>query len=222
MSTAGVLSAVLVTRGDVDLARIVATLEPSLFAEIVVWNNGAADRHASEMQKRAEAAALVPVVWANTEGSDLGVYGRYAALRAVSGSSVYVQDDDCVLDPLALALLTSAYEPGRLVCNMPAPFRAHYTDSGLVGFGAVFDAALPHLAFDRLPAIPADPDETTYASWFLRCCDVVFTTLTPMTWIDVPYSNLPYATGPDRMYRQPGHVGERDAMLDLARRVRDA
>lgn len=222
------LSAVIVTRGDVDLAPIVATFEPPLFDDVIVWNNGAADHHAPEMQERTERAAHVPVVWANAAPRDLVVYGRYAALRAVAGGIVYVQDDDCVLPAHSLAALAAAYEPGRLVCNMPAPFRAHYTDSGLVGFGAVFDADLPQAAFDRLreraidPTVETEPDGTAFAPAFMRCCDVVFTTLTPMTWVDVPYENLAYATGPDRMFRQPGHVGERAWMLALARSVRDA
>lgn len=230
MSTAGNVSAVLVTRGDVDLSPIVSTFLPHLFSEVVVWNNDARGNHAPELQERAEAAAHVPVVWANTEGVDLVVYGRYAAIRATRSAVVYVQDDDCVLPPASLDELVGAYEPGRLVANMPDPFRAHYSygDSCLVGFGGVFDVGLPAAAIDRFlvdvvePAATSDPVGNRYAPAFMRCCDVVFTALTPMTWVDVAYENLPYATGPDRMYRQRDHVGERAWMLGLARGVRDA
>ena len=45
--------------------------------------------------------------------------------------------------------------------------------------------------------------------------------LTPHVWVDVPYVNMPWATADDRMYRQPGHTGERARMLELARKVRD-
>jgi hypothetical protein len=30
------------------------------------------------------------------------------------------------------------------------------------------------------------------------------------------------ASDPDRMWKQPGHLGERNRMLELARKVRDA
>lgn len=217
--------AVLVTRGDVDLSEIVRSLT-GCAAEIIVWNNDPNGKTAAELVNAVAAVSTVPVIWANTEARDLSVYGRYAALRAVpAGAPVLVQDDDCVLPPASLEKLLDAYVPGELVCNMPAVFRAHYSDSGLVGFGALFDAPLPNDAFARLSAhmersILAEPDDTVFAGEFLRCCDVVFTALAPMTWIDVPYDNLPHATAPGRMYRQPGHVGERARMLTLARTIR--
>lgn len=219
------VSAVLVTRGDVELAPIVATFEADLFDEVIVWNNAPATHHAADLVASADAAAHVPVIWPNVGGVDLRVYGRYASMRAVPGHGIaYVQDDDCLLPRDSLAALLAAYEPGRLVANMPAPFRAHYSDSCLVGFGALFDAHLPAAAFDRfVPQVEAlDPDETAFAATFLRCCDVIFTTLTPTTWVDVPYTNMPYATGEDRMYRQPEHVSERADVLRRARQVRDA
>lgn len=221
------VSAVLVTRGDQPLAPVVATFTPDLFDEVIVFNNHPAAHHAADLVADTEAAAHVPVVWANVGAVDLRVYGRYAAMRCVPGGAVaYVQDDDATLPHASLAAIVAAYQPGVLVANMPAPFRAHYTDSCLIGFGAIFDANLPALAFDRfLPVVTAaaenEPEERGFAAAFLRCCDVVFTALTPATWVDVPYSNLPYATGEDRMYRQPEHVGERARVLRLARGVRD-
>lgn len=192
----GQVSAVLVTRGDVDTFPIQRSL---LFEDVVVWNNAKAD-------------------------DDLIVYGRYAAIEDARHKVIYVQDDDCLLPEESIRALLRAYEPGKIVCNMPEPFRAHYSDSALVGFGAVFDRDLPAQAFKRFR-------ESEHAGWpwgvafmehFYRCCDVVVTTLTPTVWIDVPYENMPYATGPDRMYRQAAHVGERQRMLALARKVRDA
>lgn len=218
------VSAVLLTRGDVDLAPICRNL--NVFDEVVIWNNNPLNNHAPELAARAERAANVAdVVWANTENRDLLVYGRYAALRACRNPIAYVQDDDCVLDSDAIAALVDLYQPGHVVCNMPQPFRAHYDDSALVGFGAVFDVGLPALAFSRL-ALKwmglEDPGDSGAGGWFLRCCDVPFTVLTPRILADVAYSNLPYATDDTRMYRQPDHVGERARMLQLAREVRDA
>lgn len=207
--------AVIVTRGNVDIEPILRTL-PTHWG----W-----------------------VVWDNSIENNLGVFGRYAGIeRAVvaklddpadvrPGTLIYVQDDDCLLRPESFDALLGAWQPGHVVCNMPEPFRAHYSDSALVGFGALFERDLPERAFARFARsqrtdYARDPDgprgaiSALGAAWE-RCCDVVFTTLTPMIWVDVPYENLPYAYGADRMYRQAEHVGERARMLDLARQVRD-
>jgi len=148
-------------------------------------------------------------VWDNSEGADLAVLGRYAAMRCADTDAIYVQDDDCVLPRESLLQLELAYEPGVLTTNMPAPFREHYSDSCLIGFGAIFDRTLPDEAFKRMHFTPPGFDRT---------CDVFFTALTPdQQWLDLPYKDQPYATGPDRMYRQPQHIPERAAALELAR-----
>lgn len=232
MSTADTpVSAVLVTRGDVDLTEIILNLAPAV-DEIVIWNNDPAATYDDHMAASLTDAScgdgdahVCPVVWANTEQRDLKVYGRYAAIRATRSPLILVQDDDCILEAAAVRELVATYMQAvrldTVVANMPAPFRAHYSDSCLVGFGAVFHRDTPARAFDRyLPTLQADPHDQ--ADVFLRCCDVVFTTLTPAVWADVPYRNLPWATGEDRMYRQPSHNSERAEMLRVARAVRGA
>ena len=60
---------VLVTRGDVPLDEILATLPYG-----------------------------PPVIWDNSERPyDAGVFGRYAALSEVETPVVFVQDDDCLV-----------------------------------------------------------------------------------------------------------------------------
>jgi hypothetical protein len=193
------VEAALVTRGDVQMAPIVGSLP---FAS-VVWDNSA-------------------------RGTDLAVYGRYQVIEETTAPVIYVQDDDVILPPESIAHLLDAYEPGKVVCNMPPPWRRRrfYQDHALVGFGALFDRDLPRRAFDRLqPAARAaakhDPDGTGFLAWFLQTCDVAFTCLTPRVLVDVPYGNLPHATAPDRMWRQPHHEENRRLMLNLARKVRD-
>ena len=63
------ISAVIVTRGNVDLSPILDSLP---FADVVVWNN--------------------------RERDDLSVYGRYAGISEAKGDRIYVQDDDAVID----------------------------------------------------------------------------------------------------------------------------
>ena len=100
------VSAVLVTRGDVDLTAIIQSFGDH-FTDLIVWDN--------------------------SERQDLSVYGRYAALDEVENQVVYCQDDDCIVDVEAIL---DAYQPGRLVANMPQSRWAGYPDSTMVGWGA--------------------------------------------------------------------------------------
>lgn len=69
------VSAVLVTRGNVDMQPIVESLP---FDDIVVWDNSRRD--------------------------DLGIYGRYAAIAEAKHGLIYTQDDD-LLVPAAAELV---------------------------------------------------------------------------------------------------------------------
>lgn len=175
------VSACLVTRGNVNLEPIVATIRQAGIRDVQVWDNSA--------------------------GDDLGVYGRYAAMEGCEHDVVYVQDDDCVLPAASIRGLIKAYQPGVIAANMPQHFRNVYTDSCLIGFGAVFDRDLPPAAFKAFGGASRRPD-------------VVFTALTPREMLDVPVTILPYAYGADRAYRQPGHSEERRRVLEQARLVR--
>lgn len=62
------VSAVIVTRGDVDLQPVLDSLP---FTEIVIWDNSRRD--------------------------DLKVYGRYAAIDETTRPYIYTQDDDAIV-----------------------------------------------------------------------------------------------------------------------------
>lgn len=193
MLTSDQVSACLVTRGDVDMTEILTSLEQAGIGEIVIWNN--------QLEQ------------------NLGPYGKYAAIKQARHAVIFVQDDDVLLPPESIEELISAYEPGRVVANMPAPFRPHYPDSAMVGFGAIFDRDLPNEAFERLfTATRVTRDDPL----FLRESCRAFTVLTPRVLVDVPKRDLPWATDANRLWKQPNHIWMRDRMLSLARQVRDA
>ncbi len=180
------VAACLVTRGNVPMDDIIESLPEEW--EVVVWDNSKRD--------------------------DLGVYGRYAAIELTDAELIFVQDDDCVLEPAAFDTLQdqSEFWPTGLHSNMPDRFRQHYPDSCLVGFGAIFHRALPKRAFDRMPSMPL---------LFNLTCDVYFTSLTqPRFLLDLPYRDQPWASDPDRMWKQPNHVGDRAKALQFARTLR--
>lgn len=174
------VSAILVTRGDVDLVPIISSLP---YDEIIIWDN--------------------------SKGNDLKVYGRFEAISEAQHPVIYVQDDDCVIT--AHEELMEAYEPGKIVANMPT-HRTDYTDSCLIGWGALFDRDLIDGVFDGWKK---DAE-------FLRCCDVIFTHKTPFKRVDLGHENLPQATAHSRMYKQPTHFGERQRVLDKCRQIADS
>ena len=209
------VSAVIVTRGNVDLAPILDSLPPDW--ETVTWDNG-----------RGTVTRSGDGVIARGIG-DLSVYGRYAAIEHATGDVIYVQDDDCIVsDPkaivdeyVALAPIATAH-PVSVVCNQPEPWRSNpfYADHALVGFGAAFHRDAPKRAFDRWYS--AEKEQGANGEWGLisRTCDIIFTALTPRVLVDIPHTSFDYASDPDRMWRQPTHQSERQRMLDLVLQVR--
>ncbi len=187
MTTAD-LSAVVVTRGNVSLEPILDSFTAAGIHDFTVWDN-------------------------SRRPDDLGVFGRYAALPECGRDIVLVQDDDVILPVDTIEALAAAYEPGRIVANMPQRFWKFYSDSCLVGFGAVFDRDLPTWAFENFRAYWG-------RSKPLLRPDVVFTALTESKWLDLPYTEREFATGPDRAYRQKGHTLERQRVLAMARKAR--
>lgn len=88
------ISAVIVTRGDVDLTEILDSLP---YPEVIVWDNS----------KRPFNAKVL---------------GRYLGILETTRPVIYVQDDDCIVH--CHDDLRANYKPGRIVANMPVDHRA--------------------------------------------------------------------------------------------------
>lgn len=106
------ISAVLVTRGDVDLSPVLATL--THFDEVIVHDN--------------------------SEDQDFKVYGRYRAAKQARNSTVYTQDDDATTSPELVAHeyrpghITANMPPDRR--------DFYGDGIALIGWGSVFDKDL--------------------------------------------------------------------------------
>lgn len=85
------VSAIIVTRGNVDLSEIIASLPAGW--EILWWDNGGKLCYVSDPHERRDGEECSYALLAE----DLAVYGRYAAIEHASGDLIYVQDDDCVV-----------------------------------------------------------------------------------------------------------------------------
>lgn len=114
------ISACLITRGDVDLEPILATLP---YDEVLVWNG----------QHRKEHP---------------GTYGRYQLMREATHDLVYTQDDDCLFHHHSELLLE--WQPGTITAvyghgDNPDGLE----DVALVHGGALIDRDACLQSFDR-------------------------------------------------------------------------
>lgn len=183
----------------------------------VVWNNGLEEVW---LQNQQDAA------WTFQPVSDMGPHGRFAAIEYAAHDLVYVQDDDVIVSDSQqivdewLDLLHNFDRDDVVVANMPQEFRPHYPDSVMLGFGAAFKRDAPEKAFSQFFDFHTDMTQTD--PLFLRESCRIFAVLTPQYLVDVPKTDLPYASDPDRLWKQPGHVQSRETALRLAREARDA
>lgn len=117
------VSAIIVTRGDVDLSEILGGF-PSEW-EVLVWDNGRGSCRrvqipewapfgvvAGEGDRAPDEALDSPSGWDFTAFavSNLSVYGRYAAIEYANGKIVYIQDDDVLHATEGIREIAEAYE----------------------------------------------------------------------------------------------------------------
>lgn len=128
------ISAVLVTRGDVDLEPVLEPIRKAGIEDIVVWDN--------------------------SKREDEKIYGRYRALDECKNDVIFSIDDDVIFT--AFDPLFQSYEPGMIVANMdPAWIQgAGYGDKvTLIGAGALWEKHLPLVAFAKYLAVHPLDDE---------------------------------------------------------------
>lgn len=219
------VSAIIVTRGDVDLTQIIQSIPKDW--QCLVWDNGAGKLFDYDLANFYTTWSYATWI----EAKDLSVYGRYAAVEHAAGDLIYVQDDDVIVsNPWAIVAEWMRARDGfaamsiwpnntHVVCNMPQEFRhSFYTDHALVGFGAAFHRDAPERAFQIMPPVPVLEMDRR---WMWDCCDIIFTGFTPRVLVDVPKFGLPWENDDNRMWKQPTHQAERARMLDLVKQVRN-
>ena len=236
------VSVCIATRGDVPLRPIFLSIPRGW--EIVWWNNG----DGTVTVTNSDAENFVDVQYSGVP--DLGPHARFAAIEYASHDLILVQDDDVIIsDPQAIvdtfiatrdicamcgeSMARQATPAGHVVwaciekhcvldevvCNLPMEFREHYPDSSLVGFGSCFHRDAPERAFSRFFGYHHNMSRTD--PLFLRESCRVFTVLTPRVLVDIPKTDMPYASDPNRLWKDKNHIKYRDEALNLAREVRD-
>lgn len=184
------VTAIIPTRGDVDLSRILASIP---FKRVIVWDN-------------------------SRKPYDYKTLGRHFAAMTAATDVVYHQDDDIVFRNFDALL--DAWEPGRVVANMPSPWweRTGYDLSGQVMFGAgsLVEHRLTSAAIGAYLAVyPWDDD-------FLTLCDCVLGYTVPSKRVDLGYEVLEWASAENRICTQPDAAVRRERMDARGRELRDA
>lgn len=135
------------------------------------------------------------VVWDNSKRDDLSCFGRFAAVAEAKHDLIYTQDDD-LLVPIP-ALLEAWNNDTGIVANKPPAEEWRF-----LGCGSLFHRSLVN--FDRYHTRhPGDPE-------FNRTADVVFAYQHPYRSVWVGYTDLPWQTADNRMYKQSGHYTVRN------------
>jgi hypothetical protein len=186
------VTAVLVTRGDVEMTPILDSLP---FAETVVWDN-------------------------SIRTVDYGVFGRYIAIAEATRPLIYFADDDCIVT--CHEELLAAWEPGYVVGNaFDDPERLKkYEGTTLLGWGSLFEADLPWKAFleygRHFPISQLWDDHTKGLG-----AEIVFPMLTPsktithgVTWLD---DGGPVFERSNRMWKHPTFYQDLRFWMERAR-----
>lgn len=194
MLTPDDVTAVLVTRGDVDLAPV---LESLIFPEVIVWDNSVEE---NEM-----------------------TFGRIRGSLRASNSVIYSQDDDLIHTADSQRAILEAYEPGVLTGCMWQEWNdgAHrqgipngYDDLVFPGSGSISDrTVLLDAADEYVLAFQAD-------DFFRLWCDTIVGVIAPTKQIDVRFEALPCAEDDNRMTNLPGAVALKSEAIKRARWVR--
>lgn len=178
-------TAVLVTRGDVDLEPILSSL--AVMDEVIVWNN--------------------------SEREDLKCFGRFVGAAEAKHDLIYVQDDDLIVpvEDLYREYFPPAHQPlmpGSINGEWIMANRKPDEEWRFVGAGAFFQRKMIPQAFGPYLAVhPRDDD-------FLRAADVVFAYANPYTSVWVGYEDLPWQTAPNRMYHEVDHYAVRERVRE--------
>jgi hypothetical protein len=190
------VSAVIVTKGDVDLTPVIESL---IFPLICVYNN-------------------------STEDTDQMTYGRVVAAQRAPTDVIWSQDDDIIHTPEAQREIVAAYEPGVLTGCMWPEWSAGANEQGIEngyddlvfpGSGSISDVKVWEDAVsDYLVEWPDD-------EFFLLWCDTIIGVIAPTKQLDIRFQVLPCAEDETRMCNLPDAVELKTEAIMRARAVRD-
>jgi len=192
------VTAVIVTRGDVDLAPVLGSL---IFNDVVVWDNS---------QSRV---------------GDQMTYGRVLGAQLAAKEVIYSQDDDLIHSHENQMRILEAYDEERMVGCMWPEWSAGakkqgiengYDDLVFPGSGSISHRDTWLDAIDLyLDRYPAD-------DFFLLWSDTLIGTIAPTRALDLRFDILPVAENGQRMANLPDAVALKTEAIRRGREIRSA
>ncbi len=190
------VSAVIITKGDVDLADVIASL---VFDDVVIWDK-------------------------SCEPVDYGLFSRTLAAARAKNLVIYSQDDDIIHTAENQRRIIYEYQPGVLTgCMWPewsAGARAQgieggYDDLVFAGSGSVWDQpTVLRAAGIYLDHFPED-------DFFWLWADTIIGVIAPTKQLDIRFEALPCAENPNRICNMEDTVALKTEAVRRARLVRD-
>lgn len=190
------VSAVIVTRGDVDLTPV---LEALIFEDVTVWDNSASKQ-------------------------DQMTYGRVLAAKRARNEVIYSQDDDLIHTREAQEQIVASYEEGKLAGCMWPEWSAGakkqgiengYDDIVFPGSGSISDLWLWE------DCIGEYLDEWPMDDFFRLWSDTIIGVIAPTHQLDIRFRTLLCAKADNRMAHLPDAVANKTEAIRRARLVRD-
>lgn len=190
------ISAVIVTRGNVDLTPVLDSL---IFEDVCVWDNSKADQ-------------------------DQMTYGRVLAAQQALNPIVYSQDDDIVHSPEQQEQIVAAYSPGVLTgCMWPEwsdgarrqGIENGYDDLVFPGSGSVSDVWLWQECVDEY--LTEYPQDDFFRLW----SDTIIGIIAPTRQLDIRFDVLPCSEEGGRMADLEDGVAQKTEAIRRARLIRD-
>jgi len=191
------VSAVIVTKGDVDLTPVLESL--LILGEVIVWDNSRSVR-------------------------DQKTYGRVLGAARARHPIIYSQDDDIVHTPDSLARIVDAYQEGILTGCMWPEWSAGAKEQGIPngyddlvfpGSGSISDDWLWGNAVNQYLA------EWPHDDFFRLWSDTIIGIIAPTKQLDIRFEILPCAEDENRMANLPDAVALKTEAIRRAREVRD-
>lgn len=196
MITAADVTAIIPTRGDVDLTKILDRLP---YDEVIVTERtdvGCFSRYLAITQAKHDTIYF--------QDDDL-VFTEHDKLLAAHNHHLLTHGED----PTHCSVFTS---------NMPSPWwEEQYArkDMALVGAGSLVPRDLPWAAFGHYLAVyPRD-------ELFHNYCDMVHGVLTPYNRLNLGYRILPHAGAPGRICTTEGADVRKDVVIKRALEIRN-
>jgi hypothetical protein len=191
------VTAVIVTRGDVDMQPVLDSL---VFPEVRVWDNSKSD-------------------------TDQMTYGRLLSALRAETEVIYSQDDDIVHSPENQMQILAAYSPTKLVGCMwkdwsdgarQQGIENGYDDLVFPGSGSISQRSLWTDAHGRY--LQHYPHDDFFRMW----SDTIIGVISPTIQLPLRFEELDWGNNTNRMAWMDDAVAQKTEAIRRAREVRDA